>query len=247
MIHVELQPVLENADEAYSAMEESLGKSVARHLYRKIHERVGSYPGAEIGHGEMGVVYELTDNAVLKITADYGELHAMELLRRNGPHPNLVRVDDVFIACKGSNGIGVIVREWVGTPFWDSPEAEIVEPVLGPLIEDAFKFYAQDTYRNVPILKAKKDAMGTVIEGLKKATPENEASRKVIDGMLSALVTLDNLGIYTLDFSKPDEGEGNIALDINGNPVLFDIGYASIRDYDSIRIDHLGCKPKGVL
>ena len=226
---------------AREALEMSLGKGAGTAIYKQIVNRVGLEPGQELGHGMKGVVYALPDGRVLKLTADASEIKAMTLLK-GLKHPNLVRIDDVFVVCRGQSGVGVVVREWVGVSLQDvkgiaglNEEMERILSVADKSIDDEIESRGEEE----PTLD-RKNAMSVFLDLLQDYSetlddwPDHQG---IVRGIRNGVGKLYDLGIYGIDFDAR-----NIAVDQDGNPVIFDVGVVKMDTEPDVAT--IGC-PKG--
>jgi hypothetical protein len=206
---------------ALEALQRTLGELTGAELYKKIVERVGKEPGLELGHGMKGVVYGLGDGRVLKITADASEIQAMTIVK-SASHPNLVRVDDVFVVCRGQSGVGVVVREWVGNVLENIEEMDYVNSLIRIAVDDVDD-EIRDVYRKeYSDREASHLGMQDLVDRLEDVG-DSDAARKIVRGLRAGIQKLLNLGIYGIDFEPR-----NTAVDDNGNPVIFDVGVVSL-------------------
>lgn len=219
---------------AREALEKSLGKFGGTDIYKKIVNRVGKEPGAELGHGMKGVVYDLGDGRVLKLTADASEIQAMTLMTKSS-HPNLVRVDDVFVVCRGQSGVGVVVREWVGHLLENIEFADLMNSRIRNATDDAEEAY--DRYRNDESdVAAMQQAMEDFLAYLENAGDGSAETLKIERGIRAGVGALMDMGIYGIDFAPR-----NIAIDDNGNPVIFDVGVVRINPRRTVKVARVGC------
>lgn len=206
---------------ALPALRQALGERTGAHLYKKIVERVGKEPGPPLGHGMKGVVYELGDGRVLKITSDASEIKAMTIMK-GVDHPNLVRIDDVFVVCRGQSGVGIVVREWIGNVLETIEEMDYLNSLIRLAVDDAqdkiFDVY-WDGYSEAEKMKL---GMQELLDRLEEAGGD-ATEREVIRGLRSGIHKLLNLGIYGIDFDPR-----NIAVDNLGNAVIFDVGVVDL-------------------
>lgn len=216
---------------ALPALRQALGERTGAHLYKKIVERVGKEPGPPLGHGMKGVVYDLGDGRVLKITSDASEVQAMTIMRGVN-HSNLVRVDDIFVMCRGQSGVGVVVREWVGNVLENIEEMDYLNSLIRLAVDDSEEAIL-DVYReDHPDTQATKLGMQDLMDRLEEAGG-SKAEREIIQGLRAGIHKLLNLGIYGVDFDPR-----NIAVDNNGNAVIFDVGVVNLGTYAQVeRID----------
>jgi hypothetical protein len=193
----------------------------ARAIKGKILARIGEYPVAFLGFGEMGVAYGLPSGKVLKLTEDRTEVEAMAAVRK-ASHPNLIQVFDAFFAVDDPEdpspiGVGVVVRESVDMTLLEVPEAHKIRLVLFEVVDKAI--------RETELLLDRCAGMA-VFSGLLAAAGEELTSveRFILDGIQEGISALRSLGVCSVDF-----GPGNVGL-IAGRPVLFDVGMAKVRD-----------------
>lgn len=220
---------------APAALEKALGKYGGSAIYKQIVKRVGKEPGLELGHGMKGVVYDLGDGRVLKLTADASEIEAMTLMMKSD-HPNLVRVYDVFVACRGQSGIGVVVREWVGKAL------EKIEDFdrMNSRIRDAVD-HAEESYEEaIGSTKAEAAhwAMEDLLAYLENVGDGSAETLRIEHGIRAGIGALMGMGIYGIDFDPR-----NIAIDDGGNPVIFDVGVVEINPRRTVRVSRIGCVP----
>lgn len=219
---------------ALEALQKSLGERTGQALYEQIVKRVGKEPGAELGHGGRGVVYDLGDGRVLKITADSSEIQAMTILK-GLDHPHLVHVDDVFIVCRGQSGVGVVVREWVGNVLENIKEMDYTNSLIRNAVDDADDAIA-DIYREEHSdLEASHLGMQDLIDRLDDVG-DHDAARKVVRGLQSGIQKLLSLGIYGIDFEPR-----NTAVDDEGYAVIFDVGVVVIDPKRTAKVSRVGC------
>jgi len=211
---------------AREALEMSLGKETGAALYRQIVERVGKKPGKELGHGTKGVVYDLGDGRVLKLTADASELEAMTLMKQSD-HPNLVRVEDVFVVCRGQSGVGVVVREWVGSVLerLDLPRGFFDS--LSMALD-----HTQDSMdlNNASLAGGMEDLL-IYLDDVGESLEED----KIIEGLQAGIQELMRLGVHGVDFHSK-----NIAVDNAGEAVIFDVGIVDLKDF--VPVDRVSCQ-----
>lgn len=216
------------------ALENALG-SGGTAIYKQIVKRVGKEPDAELGHGMKGVVYDLGDGRVLKLTSDASEIEAMTLMMKS-EHPNLVRVEDVFVACRGQSGVGVVVREWVGRVLENIESMDHMNSKIRLAVDDAEEIF-QDVYRNnYRASVAIRMAMEDLRDYLDGAGGSNLETLKIEKGLQAAIGALLDLGIYGIDFDPR-----NSAVDDEGQPVIFDVGVATIDPRRTVKIARVGC------
>jgi hypothetical protein len=214
---------------ASEALEMALGKDVGATLYRQIVERVGKEPGPELGHGMKGVVYDLGDGRVLKLTADASELEAMTLMKQSD-HPNLVRVEDVFVVCRGQSGVGVVVREWVGNVLLG--RGKLRDDLVWALNLALDTIYEHREGRSNS--EAIRDGMDDLLAYLEDVEGGSQEEQKIVRGIRAGISELRRLGVYGIDFH-----DKNIAIDDAGNAVIFDVGVVDLAV--PVKLDQIGC------
>lgn len=217
---------------ALEALQSSLGELTGAELYKKIVERVGREPGLELGHGMKGVVYGLGDGRALKITADASELQAMTLIK-GVDHPNLVHVDDVFVVCRGQSGVGVVVREYVGNVLEKIEEMDYTNSLIRLAVDDADDDIREIYREGHSDWQASELGMQDLVDRLEDIG-DHEAARKIVRGIRAGVKKLLSLEVYGIDFDPR-----NIAVDDDGNAVIFDIGVAAIGVPPDV--DKIGC------
>lgn len=222
---------------AREALEKALGKYGGTVIYKQIVDRVGKEPGAELGHGMKGVVYDLGDGRVLKLTSDASEIEAMTALLRVD-HPNLVHVEDVFVVCRGQSGVGVVVREWVGHVLENIESMDRLNSQIRNATDEAEERY--DLYRPEHTdAQAMHSAMEDLLIYLEDASRGRSEAFKIEKGLQAGIRTLMELGIYGIDFAPR-----NVAIDDGGNPVIFDVGVVRISARRTIKVARIGCVPE---
>jgi serine/threonine protein kinase len=218
---------------AIDALKKSLGEHTGASLYKKIVDRVGKEPGAELGHGMKGVVYDLGDGRVLKLTADASEIEAMTLMMKSG-HPNLVRVYDVFVVCRGRSGVGVVVREWVGKSLEKIEDFDRMNSRIRDAVDHAEESY-EETAGSTDT-NAARYAMEDLLAYLENVGDGSAETLKIEHGIRAGIGALMDMGIYGIDFDPR-----NIAIDDRGNPVIFDVGVVQINARRTVKISRVGC------
>lgn len=219
---------------ALEALQHALGELTGADLYWKIVKRVGWEPGPELGHGMKGVVYGLGPGRALKITADASEIQAMTLMK-DVKHPNLVRVDDVFVVCRGRSGVGVVVREYVGNVLEKIDSMDYMNSRIRNAVDDAeenFEEYVRDG--GYPTAGALSMAMQDLLAYFDNVNNGNADALKIEEGIQSGITALMNEGVYGIDFDPR-----NIAVDDAGNAVIFDVGVVEIGKL--VSVDRIGC------
>ena len=218
---------------AVDALKKALGGYTGATLYRKIVDRVGKEPGAELGHGMKGVVYDLGDGRVLKLTADASEIEAMTLMMKSD-HPNLVRVYDVFVVCRGQSGIGVVVREWVGRALEKIEDFDRMNSRIRDAVDRAEESYEEaiGSTKAQAVHYAMEDLLA-YLEGVGDGSAE---TLKIEHGIRHGISALMGMGIYGIDFDPR-----NIAIDDSGNPVIFDVGVVEINPRRTVKVSRVGC------
>jgi len=217
------------------ALEKSLGKYGGTVIYKQIVDRVGKDPGAELGHGAKGVVYDLGDGRVLKLTSDASEIEAMTLLRKSH-HPNLVRVEDVFVVCRGQSGIGVLVREWVGRVLEGIESMDLMNSRIRLAVDDAEESYGDAHNAGYTSALASRHAMEDLLGHLEGAGYDSVEGMKIENGLRAGIGALMDMGIYGIDFDPR-----NVAIDDEGNPVIFDVGVVQINARRTVKVARVGC------
>lgn len=205
-------------------LKEGLGETLGADAYWRIVRRIGVEPVTVLGAGLWGVAYGLPSGMVLKVTSDYGELLAMNLLR--GQHfPNIVRVFEVFRvpALSGGRSVGVVLEEAVEEVLSRDPNYALLQTHLAVTVVVANDAYRDGVKRLSP-REAADQAMSVFAQELTTAAPVELTpwERDLIPGILQAIEDLRTLGIYSIDFSG-----SNIGL-IAGRPVVFDLSQASV-------------------
>lgn len=217
---------------AKEAVEVAFGPLAGAVIYKQIVERVGREPGNELGHGDMGVVYSLGHGRALKLTADASELKAMTLMK-GSRHPNLIRVEDVFVVCRGQSGIGVVVREWVGNVL-DNIDgmSEFNNGIRSAMnnTEDAIDNYVE----KLSSVESSRRGMEDLLAYLEGIGDDDEIGSKLEQDIRNGIDALFRLGIYGIDFAPR-----NIAVDDGGNAVIFDVGV--VETGKPVVVDRIGC------
>lgn len=222
---------------AREALETALGKGAGAKIYQQIVERVGKEPGKNLGHGMKGVVYDLGDGRVLKLTADASELEAMTLMK-DSKHPNLVRVEDVFVVCRGLSGVGVVVREWVGNVLEEFEGDKRLVIALSIAVEHASR-YAENYEEGDPAGDSLLTGMEDLLAYLEDMG-QDPAEEKVVKGLRSGLFELRRIGVYGIDFHPR-----NIAIDDGGAPVIFDVGVVELEK--PVKVNRIGCTDRRIV
>ena len=215
------------------ALKKALGEYAGARIYRQIVDRVGKEPAAELGHGMKGVVYDLGDGRVLKLTADASEIEAMTLMMKS-KHPNLVRVYDVFVVCRGQSGIGVVVREWVGQVLENIESMDSMNSKIRMAVDDAEESYEEAIGSTKT--EAVRYAMEDLLAYLENVGDGSTERLKIEHGIRAGIGALMDMGIYGIDFDPR-----NIAIDDGGNPVIFDVGVVEINPRRTMKISRVGC------
>jgi hypothetical protein len=221
---------------AIDALKKALGEHTGASLYKKIVDRVGKEPGAELGHGMKGVVYDLGDGRVLKLTADASEIEAMTLMMKSD-HPNLVRVYDVFVVCRGRSGVGVVVREWVGRVLENIESMDSMNSKIRMAVDDAEENY-EETIGSTKV-QAVRYAMEDLLVYLENVGDGSAERLKIERGIRAGIGALMDMGVYGIDFEPR-----NIAVDDDGNPVIFDVGVVEIDARRTVKVSRVGCVPQ---
>jgi hypothetical protein len=220
----------------------TFGPKTGARMYGRIVERIGEEPDPEeLGHGQWGVVWPLPSGRALKVTGDATELPVMQKLTKVS-HPNLVKVDAVFVVASGRRGVGVIVREQVHETFDNAAPSEVIIDLNMAMDR------ADDYYRNrMDLGDSDEEAALNSMKWLERSLrmrARSGTARKLLEGVVAASVKLRELGIYTIDLH-----EGNIGINDPGTPqaraVVFDIGVAStgkadvpiVRNPSGIRVE----------
>jgi len=219
---------------ALEALTLAIGDTAGEAVYQEIVERIGVEPGEELGSGLKGVVYALDRIRVLKITSDASELDALALIRSK-PHKNLVRVDDVFVACYKHAGVGVVVREWVGTAMESMHGVNtLIREVsqASARAEDSLTAYARE---GSSLTEASSLAMQDLADQLENISI-GEREDKIARGIRDGIQALAARGVYGIDFHP-----GNIAVDDLGDAVIFDVGLIRMSARQRPKFDRIGC------
>jgi len=204
---------------ALEALKKMLGDRDGEKVYQKIVRRIGREPGRELGHGMKGVVYDLGDGRVLKLTSDASEVEAMSILKGTD-HPNLIRAYDSFVVCQGHKGVGVVVREWVGRTLEEIEEFDSLSSDIRNAVDEADEIFGERVHEEISRTEALKGAMEDLLillGNLRFESGEDEV--KILDGLIEGISALSFLGIYGIDFNPK-----NSAVDAKGNPMIFDVG-----------------------
>ena len=224
---------------AREALEVALGKKTGAAIYKQIVERVGRDPGPELGHGMKGVVYDLGDGRVLKLTADASEIEAMTLIRKE-PHVNLVMVHDAFVVCRGKSGVGVVVREWVGNVLSNMDDVEGFKDSVSMAIShasDRLDEYEEDHDIDQAFRQAAEDLL-VYLEDIGK----DDDTHIIESGLRAGIADLIGMGVYGIDFDSR-----NIAVDNSGTAVIFDVGVVQIDPQAAVKVDRIGCTDRRIV
>jgi serine/threonine protein kinase len=217
--------VLDDPKGILQSLKGLLSVEEAPRVYKAIEERLGSEVKREnplLGRGEYGAVFKLADGRVVKNTTDDAEVKANAILKAVR-HPNIVRVDDVFlfhvysplVSTGGSNlTIRFIEREEVPQTIEEFKE-------LGELLVDVGSETSDWLDQHFEMDQAVERFMEDVSDKLPLLGADE---RRIGKDILSGIRALKEAGIYTFDF-----GPKNVGLR-EGKAVLFDIGSAQFKE-----------------
>jgi len=192
---------------------------MANEIIIAILEKYGIKVGEYLDSGMMGTVYKYKDepSKVIKITMDKSEANAMELVRKQ-PHPNIVKVYEVYKIDAGVQVAYAIIQEKLDIlgsserNSWNWIDNDFLSP------KDTTEF---SNYDDIDMFS--NEYFGCDFDAVWNWAYENEEVeqeyKKMITDIFPALQHLGDIGIRFGDYHS-----GNIMIGKGGNYKLIDIG-----------------------